>query len=438
MKRKDDNSRKGAKIKTLTFGLVLILLISLLNSCVTTQAKSKKEHPLRDIFSTSKAPVKKESKVTHSNLYSIKKIINSNSPIRIGYIDASFTGRAAVRGLMSLAAVGAEESKIKSNKSIDDFEVSLKKIFSDTQYLFKKIKIDNLSSSTKKGHPFFKTDENEINKIIKSKQFDIVISKRRIVDEKVKYVNTEAELYKEQGVIIDIGTTYDVYLMDQKENSFSYKILHLESKNYGQERNAQKETAEKLIKKHIDTTKIMEAYFKYFLYPNTHVLDIDVKINDSWGIAPIHVAVSNNYINDVKFLLGENADIEIKEKNGYTPLAIACQQGHLEIAELLINKGADINVKNGWGATPVYQSSLKNHIDIVKLLLEKNADIEIKEKDGYTPLAIACQQGHLDIVIILIKNNANLKTKTNNKLSLIELATNKNHVRVVKFLKSLD
>ncbi len=65
----------------------------------------------------------------------------------------------------------------------------------------------------------------------------------------------------------------------------------------------------------------------------------------------LYKAVVAGNINEVKYLIKEEADLNVKAKNGYTALLWVAQQGHTVVAELLIKVGADLNVKAKNGTT---------------------------------------------------------------------------------------
>jgi ankyrin repeat protein len=67
----------------------------------------------------------------------------------------------------------------------------------------------------------------------------------------------------------------------------------------------------------------------------------------------LHLAVSFQRANIVKFLLDNKADVNAKSKKGWTPLHFVALTGDKEIAELLLSRGADVNSKDEDGETPL-------------------------------------------------------------------------------------
>ena len=66
-------------------------------------------------------------------------------------------------------------------------------------------------------------------------------------------------------------------------------------------------------------------------------------------LPPLHQAVADGNIAEVKRLIDGGADINAKEEDGLTPLHIAAFAGQTKIALALIKVGADIHAKEKEG-----------------------------------------------------------------------------------------
>lgn len=64
--------------------------------------------------------------------------------------------------------------------------------------------------------------------------------------------------------------------------------------------------------------------------------------------SPLHSAVNENNIVNVRKLIEKGVDLNAKNFFGRTPLALACQQGFENIVKLLIESGADIEAKDNY------------------------------------------------------------------------------------------
>jgi ankyrin repeat protein len=118
----------------------------------------------------------------------------------------------------------------------------------------------------------------------------------------------------------------------------------------------------------------------------------DVEAKDSRGWTPLHVASTDDDIDNIetaKFLIEKGADVEAKDQWGNTPLHWATMNNSIEATKLLIEKGADVEAKNINDETPLHLASWENHIEIAKFLIEKGADVDAKNNYGKTPLDVA-------------------------------------------------
>lgn len=104
----------------------------------------------------------------------------------------------------------------------------------------------------------------------------------------------------------------------------------------------------------------------------------------STGEAPIHLAVTNLYLDVVEALLNasdSNTQLDIKDKSGETPLSLAIKaplKKGREIVAALINAGANINQRNDKGLTLLHQAILKEDSATAIFLLENGADMNSK------------------------------------------------------------
>jgi ankyrin repeat protein len=93
---------------------------------------------------------------------------------------------------------------------------------------------------------------------------------------------------------------------------------------------------------------------------------------------PIHDAVENGNIEEVKVLLKDSPNLVFSkqlESTGWTPLFIAATRNRKEIAELLLANKADVNAKEGGGYTPLHAAAQWGYVEMVKPLLAHKADV---------------------------------------------------------------
>jgi len=121
-------------------------------------------------------------------------------------------------------------------------------------------------------------------------------------------------------------------------------------------------------------------------YVETFILKgMNVDVLNKKGIAPLHLAVSQNIILLVDILLSKcKANPDILNSALDSPLHIATSNGYFEIIKMLIEKGANINSKNNDGDTPLHIAAINQLEDkMILYLLEKGSDTQIWNKNNF-------------------------------------------------------
>jgi uncharacterized protein len=115
------------------------------------------------------------------------------------------------------------------------------------------------------------------------------------------------------------------------------------------------------------------------------------------GLAPLHFAVRQGYVDAATLLLDNGADINQVAGDNSTPLLMAIINGHFDLAKQLLDRGADPRHASDNGVTPLYavlnvqwapktlypqpraytQQKL-SHIDLMKVLLDKGVDVNAR------------------------------------------------------------
>jgi ankyrin repeat protein len=135
----------------------------------------------------------------------------------------------------------------------------------------------------------------------------------------------------------------------------------------------------------------------------------------------LHIASSNDDIENVKKLIENGKDVNSYNINGNTPLHEACINGHTNVIKFLISIGAKINAKNHYSRdTPLHKAVQNNHIDSVKILLEANAEVHNLDVCRKSALYTAYYNKRIDIANLLLEKGARLSSNE------------------IKFLKSLS
>ncbi|MCW3080429.1 MAG: ankyrin repeat protein [Segetibacter sp.] len=107
---------------------------------------------------------------------------------------------------------------------------------------------------------------------------------------------------------------------------------------------------------------------------------------DMKGFTPLILAVYNNSVEVVDFLLEKGAGTSGQDAAGNTALMGVCFKGYTELARKLVDAGADVNERNSNGATALTFAATFGHLQIAEILLQKGADVFVQDARGKTPL----------------------------------------------------
>ncbi len=72
-----------------------------------------------------------------------------------------------------------------------------------------------------------------------------------------------------------------------------------------------------------------------------------------------------------------------------TPLLVAVANQNLELVKFLLAHGADVNARDANGRTPLHFAVNRRDPDLIRVLLDAKADVNAKDSAGETPLAMA-------------------------------------------------
>jgi len=129
---------------------------------------------------------------------------------------------------------------------------------------------------------------------------------------------------------------------------------------------------------------------------------VSVNAFDSLDQSALIAALSNNSLDEVKYLLAHGADPNLPDHAGWAPLHFAAWFGSSSVVlKELIDHGANVNARNDRGITPLYFASVSGHEAQVKALLALGADRSLASKAGYTPLRAAQVKGYYAVVALL-------------------------------------
>jgi hypothetical protein len=139
---------------------------------------------------------------------------------------------------------------------------------------------------------------------------------------------------------------------------------------------------------------------------------------------PLFEAIAQKDNEVVKKMITSGFDVNTKNRGGLTALHVAVENENLEIIRFLLNRGANVNAKTKSRRTPIMMiegGDEENALEIFKLLTEKGADVNVLNEDKETPLMVACEDDNLELVKILLKAGANPNLKNEDGETAMQL-----------------
>lgn len=103
--------------------------------------------------------------------------------------------------------------------------------------------------------------------------------------------------------------------------------------------------------------------------------NLEATVDNSYFV--LEVAISNNKLTLIPFLISIGAEINGTKLGGLTPLEFAVSEGSIECVKLLIELGADINLSYV-GMSPLYCAVNRLNEEMIKLLLGVGAVVDHK------------------------------------------------------------
>jgi ankyrin repeat protein len=140
-----------------------------------------------------------------------------------------------------------------------------------------------------------------------------------------------------------------------------------------------------------DEQKLFAAIKNNDLATLRAVVESGVNINclsQDEGRTPIILAILDNRIDAVKYLLNMGADPAISDNWG-NAICSAALYHRPEIMQLLMDSGADPNTKTKDGTPVLLFAVSENHVETVKVLIAAGADVNAVSRQGETPLTSA-------------------------------------------------
>ena len=164
--------------------------------------------------------------------------------------------------------------------------------------------------------------------------------------------------------------------------------------------------------------------------------------------SPLHDAVKNGDVDEVRKLLENGANPNVKNGYGDTPLHEAVLENSVEIVTLLMDNGADPRIGNNAGMSPLALSKMTDSPDVQKLLQSRSVvknpvppmvepaviDKPIEEEEGNTPLHVAVLSKDIDEVRRLLENGSNPNVRNSSGQTPLHAAVYVKRVDILNLL----
>jgi hypothetical protein len=151
----------------------------------------------------------------------------------------------------------------------------------------------------------------------------------------------------------------------------------------------------------------------------------DVNATGGYYVRPLMAALAGKHFQTANLLRHNGADPHFQGYNMNGPLHSAITNGDLKDVRTLIEYDADVSAKGSDGLTPLHRASRSPILErpsVVRLLLEHGADINARAEDGSTPLHIASASGALEVVRLLLDHGADVKAEDNSGRTALQVA----------------
>ena len=146
---------------------------------------------------------------------------------------------------------------------------------------------------------------------------------------------------------------------------------------------------------------------------------------------PLHAAVKENNLVEVKRLVNEGADVNQKNSRGTNALfwAVVDKRNH-EMAVFLIENGAEVN-NFDLPISPLELAANNNDIELIKLLIDKGATVSGPDE---SPLLGPAGKGYIEAIDLLVANGADVNAGNDNGWSALTQAVYDRNIETMKTL----
>jgi len=151
---------------------------------------------------------------------------------------------------------------------------------------------------------------------------------------------------------------------------------------------------------------------------------------------PLHRAVANNDLEEVKNLLARGERVNSKDENygNITPLFLAVENGNMEMTQTLLDFGAKVNARNSNKQTPLMLLDDDATPDLVRLLIKYGAKVNLIDAEGNTALILASRYAKPEVLQVLLSHSIDADAQNKAGQTALMNAVEESNLENVKVL----
>jgi hypothetical protein len=148
-------------------------------------------------------------------------------------------------------------------------------------------------------------------------------------------------------------------------------------------------------------------------------------------------AVIENNLALLRSIVEKTQNPDFLVDNKYTLLSLAVSNQKLSLIKYLIFNGADINRQDMLGNSPLHDAILTRNGEIIRFLISNGVDLDLQNIDGETPMMLAVKTIQNDIAIHLMKSGANMHLKNSGGSTALDLANQSKNKNLAKIISGI-
>lgn len=161
-------------------------------------------------------------------------------------------------------------------------------------------------------------------------------------------------------------------------------------------------------------------------------------LNDRLGIKALFIAIKNNYIEIIKFLLDNGIDPNILDARNNNAIIQAMEVCNPEVIRLLLQKTNIEYFKVKYGVEAIFLAVTKRSFECVNILLDIGISSNSVNKSQISLLSHAIYAGNVDIARLVLDRGSNMYYELKMQYTITEnallIASKRNHLQIINLL----